>query len=226
MKIGIVVFPGSNCERDCYDAVSRYMEGQTVFLWHGETELAGVDCIVLPGGFSYGDYLRAGAIARFSPIMSQVKAFADRGGLVLGICNGFQVLTEAGLLPGALVRNKHLRFLCQQVPVTVEQVNTPFTRGYSAGQTITLPVAHAEGSYHIDPDGLARLEDQEQIVFRYAEDINGSVGRIAGVCNASRNVLGMMPHPERNLWQATAWSGEGAPLFDSLKQALIGLASA
>lgn len=220
MKIGIVVFPGSNCEKDCFDAVTRFLDAEAVYLWHGDTDLSGVDCVLLPGGFSYGDYLRAGAIARFSPIMNSVKAFADQGRPVLGICNGFQVLTESHLLPGTLMKNKSLRFLCRQVKLTVERTDTPFTAQYRQGQAIELPIAHAEGNYFIDPDGLKRLEDNYQVIFRYSEEVNGSVNRIAGICNARRNVLGMMPHPERNLWPGETWTGEGGPVFTALAEAI------
>lgn len=217
LKFGIIVFPGSNCERDCYDAVARYLNAETVYLWHGASDLEGVDCVILPGGFSYGDYLRAGAIARFSPIMASVQEFADKGRPVLGICNGFQVLTESGLLPGALVKNKSLKFLCDRVGLTVENTNTPFTQAYTAGSQIELPIAHAEGNFYAEADVVKQLEDNQQVIFRYEEDINGSVGRIAGICNARRNVLGMMPHPERNLWPTDeTWTGDGRPMFDSI----------
>jgi phosphoribosylformylglycinamidine synthase len=217
MKIGIVVFPGSNCDRDCHDAVTHYMKQEAVTLWHGDTDLSGVDCVLLPGGFSYGDYLRAGAIARFSPIMQSVKQFADQGRPVLGICNGFQVLTESGLLPGTLMKNQSLAFQCQQVAVRVERTDTPFTSKYAAGTVIQLPIAHAEGNFYAEPDVIAQLEDNHQVVFRYESDVNGSVNRIAGVCNTGRNVVGLMPHPERNLWPTPdTWSGEGAGVFDSL----------
>ncbi len=226
MKFGIVVFPGSNCEKDCHDAITRHLGQQAVYLWHGDSDLQGVDCIILPGGFSYGDYLRAGAIARFAPVMDSVRRFAEQGRPVLGICNGFQILTETALLPGALVKNTSLQFLCDQVTVTVENTETPFTRLYPSGSRITLPVAHAEGNYVADPDTVKRLEDQHQVIFRYSEDINGSMNRIAGICNTQKNVLGMMPHPERNLWKAEAWSGEGRLLFDSLLQSYLNTAGA
>ncbi|MGE0200481.1 MAG: phosphoribosylformylglycinamidine synthase subunit PurQ [Candidatus Melainabacteria bacterium] len=219
MKFGIVVFPGSNCERDCHDATTLVLGQPTEYLWHDETDLNGADCIILPGGFSYGDYLRSGAIARFSPIMAEVQRHADQGGLVIGICNGFQVLTESGLLPGALRRNSGLRFQCDRVAMTVETTDTPFTNAYQPGQTITLPIANGDGSYYADPEVLQQLEDNQQVVFRYAEDVNGSLNRIAGICNAKRNVLGMMPHPERNLWPSEIWTGEGRGVFDSILSA-------
>jgi len=222
MKFGIVVFPGSNCERDCHDAVTLYMKEQAVYLWHNDTDLAGVDCIILPGGFSYGDYLRSGALARFSPVMDSIRAFAVRGGPVIGICNGFQVLTEAHLLPGALMKNTSLEFQCQHVAMTVENNRTPFTTAYQAGQIITLPIAHAEGNYHADPEVIARLEGNGQVAFRYTSDVNGSVNRIAGICNERGNVLGMMPHPERNLWpQDNNWNGDGRGVFDSILRSAL-----
>ena len=224
MKFGVVVFPGSNCERDMGDAVRLYLKEDVVYLWHDATDLQGADCLLLPGGFSYGDYLRSGAIARFSPIMDSVRAFAERGGPVLGVCNGFQVLTESHLLPGALMRNASLQFQCRTVSVQVVQTKTPFTQGYTAGQTLQLPIAHADGNYYADPETLARLEDQHQVVFRYVDEVNGSVGRIAGVCNEKGNVVGMMPHPERNLWPSEAggnWNGDGARVFESVLKALV-----
>lgn len=224
MKFGIVVFPGSNCERDMADAVTLHLKEEAVFLWHNEPDLKGVDCILLPGGFSYGDYLRSGAIARFSPVMDSVKQFADRGGPVLGVCNGFQVLTEAHLLPGALMKNASLNFQCDHVNLTVENNRTPFSQAFTAGQTLRLPIAHAEGNYFADPDVIQRLEDNHQVVFRYQDDVNGSINRIAGICNEKGNVVGMMPHPERNLWPASPsheanWNGDGRGVFDSVLSA-------
>ncbi len=220
MKFGIVVFPGSNCERDCHDAIAQYLKAEAVYLWHNETDLKGEDCILLPGGFSYGDYLRSGAIARFSPVMESVKAFAQRGGPVIGICNGFQVLTEAHLLPGALRKNESLKFQCEQADMTVENNRTPFTTAYTQGQVIRLPIAHAEGNYFADPDVIQHLEDKGQVVFRYTSDVNGSVNRIAGICNERGNVVGMMPHPERNLWPSPSnWNGDGRGVFDSIIKA-------
>jgi phosphoribosylformylglycinamidine synthase I len=224
MKFGIVVFPGSNCERDCQDAVVNYLKEEAVYLWHNDTDLKGADCIILPGGFSYGDYLRSGAIARFSPVMESIREFADKGGPVIGICNGFQVLTEAHLLPGALLKNTSLQFQCEHVEMVVENNRTPFTTAYAAGQTIRLPIAHAEGNFYAEPDVVARLEDNGQVVFRYTEDVNGAVNRIAGICNERGNVVGMMPHPERNLWPTGGsrggnWTGEGRGVFDSILKA-------
>lgn len=230
MKFGIVVFPGSNCERDLRDAVTQYLGEQAEYLWYAEADLKGVDVVMLPGGFSYGDYLRSGAIARFAPIMGEVKRFADRGGPVLGICNGFQVLTEAGLLPGALMRNRDISFICRMTALRVENSRTAFSNAYAAGQVIHVPVAHADGNYIADEDTVKRLEDNGQIVFRYAEEMdidcdslvniafdNGSINRIAGVCNEGGNVVGMMPHPERNLWNMSElWTGEGRGVFDSV----------
>jgi phosphoribosylformylglycinamidine synthase I len=226
MKFGVVVFPGSNCERDMADAVRLHLKEELAFLWHDDTDLKGVDCVLLPGGFSYGDYLRSGAIARFSPVMESVKAFADKGGPVLGVCNGFQVLTEAHLLPGALMRNTSLRFQCEQVDLIVERNHSIFSNAYQPGQRITLPIAHGEGNYYAEPDVIQQLEDNHQVIFRYAEDVNGSINRIAGICNERGNVVGMMPHPERNLWPAAPahganWTGDGCGVFDSvLKLAL------
>lgn len=221
-KVGIVVFPGSNCDRDCYDAVRLYMEEKAVYLWHEETNLQGVDAVILPGGFSYGDYLRSGAIARFSPIMSAVRAFASQGRPVLGICNGFQVLTEAGLLPGSLIRNRTLQFICDRVALRIENSQTPFTTKFRMGDCIQLPIAHADGCFYAPPDAVRQLEENGQVVLRYLEDINGSINQIAAVRNERGNVLGMMPHPERNLWKGELWTGEGAPFFDALSQFLHG----
>ncbi len=221
MKFGIVVFPGSNCERDSLDAAVRSLEAEAVYLWHQDTDTNGVDAIILPGGFSYGDYLRSGALARFSPVLNAVKSFSEAGRPVLGICNGFQVLTEANLLPGALTRNTSLQFLCDQVELKVENANTLFTHQYAQGQVITLPIAHAEGNYFAEADTIKELEDNGQVVFRYEDEVNGSVQGIAGICNKAGNVLGMMPHPERNLWKQAQWSGEGRPLFESLQASIL-----
>jgi phosphoribosylformylglycinamidine synthase subunit PurQ / glutaminase len=197
MKFGIIVFPGSNCDRDVV-YVTRDLLGQpTRTIWHEETDLHDVDVVVVPGGFSYGDYLRCGAIARFSPIMKQVVAHAEQGKYVIGICNGFQVLTEAGLLPGALVRNRDLHFICDRVPLKVESTDSIWTKGYTTSE-ITLPIAHGEGCYHADPETLDQLESNGQVLFRYAgSNPNGSLNNIAGICNQAKNVIGMMPHPER-----------------------------
>jgi phosphoribosylformylglycinamidine synthase len=196
-SVGIVVFPGSNCDQDAFHVVKNVLGHDAHFLWHKDRDLKGVSAIVLPGGFSYGDYLRCGAIARFSPVMDEVVRFAKAGGPVLGICNGFQILTEAGLLPGALLQNAERKFLCKDVFLTVENAQTRFSRGLEKGQTLRLPIAHMDGNYFIDDEGLARLEGDGQVVFRYRDAVNGARNGIAGIINAEGNVLGMMPHPER-----------------------------
>jgi len=224
MRFGVVVFPGSNCDRDCYDVTHRLLEQPTVFIWHQETTLPNLDVVILPGGFSYGDYLRAGAIARFSPVMQAVETFARRGGRVIGICNGFQVLVESGLLPGAFQHNRSQRFICRWQKVRVENTATPFTHHYAPGQVLSLPIAHAEGNYYIDPVGLAQLQGSGQILFRYclasgecsdAGNPNGAIDQIAGICNPAGNILGLMPHPERAS-DPVLGSTDGLPLFESL----------
>ena len=197
MTIGVVVFPGSNCDRDVRWALEGCLGLTTRFLWHEERDLSGIDAVVLPGGFSYGDYLRCGAIARFAPLLQAVRDFAANGGPVLGICNGFQVLTEMGLLPGALTRNRDLHFLCQPVDLVVSNPSSPWLQAYGLGETITLPIAHGEGRYQLDAEHLDRLEQEGQVVLRYADNPNGSVGDVAGLTNGAGNVLGLMPHPER-----------------------------
>ncbi|MBO0722212.1 MAG: phosphoribosylformylglycinamidine synthase subunit PurQ [Blastocatellia bacterium] len=206
MKFGVVVFPGSNCDHDTYHVISKVIGQPVDFIWHKEDEIARYDAIILPGGFSFGDYLRTGAIARFSPVMKSVVEFAGAGGLVLGICNGFQILCEAGLLPGALLRNRDLRFICEHVNIRVERADTPFTSACSAGQVLSAPIAHGEGNYFCDQRTLEELEGEGRIIFRYCDtngrvtdeaNPNGSLHNIAGICNSDRNVLGMMPHPER-----------------------------
>ena len=198
MKFGIVVFPGSNCDRDVAYVTKDLLLQSTRMVWHQETDISDLDVVILPGGFSYGDYLRCGAIARFSPVMQQVVEHAQKGKFVLGICNGFQVLTEAGLLPGALVRNRDLHFVCDRVPIKVEGNHLPWTQGYATGEIITLPIAHGEGQFYADEATLSEIEDNGQVVFRYEGDNpNGSLNNIAGICNSTGNVLGMMPHPER-----------------------------
>jgi phosphoribosylformylglycinamidine synthase len=206
MKFAVVVFPGSNSDYDAFYAASRVVGEQAELIWHKDTDLKGADAVILPGGFAHGDYLRTGAIARFSPIMAAVKAFADRGGPVLGICNGFQVLLEAGLLPGAMVRNDRIKFVSKIVPVRVEQTDTPFTAACASKQVLHLPIAHGEGNYYAPPDQLDAIEKNRQVIFRYASaagDVgaesnpNGSLNNIAGICNRQRNVVGLMPHPER-----------------------------
>ncbi|MBZ8181343.1 phosphoribosylformylglycinamidine synthase subunit PurQ [Oscillatoria salina] len=227
MKFGILVFPGSNCDRDVAMVTSQLLEMPTRMVWHEETEIADLDVVVIPGGFSYGDYLRCGAIARFSPVMQSVINHAKQGKYVLGICNGFQILTEVGLLPGALTRNRDLHFICDRVPIKVENTNLPWTQAYSLGEIITLPIAHGEGRYYADADTLKELEDNQQILFRYCTEtgeinetgnLNGSLNNIAGITNKEGNVLGMMPHPERAsdpILKAT----DGRKLFEGLIQA-------
>jgi len=216
MNFGIVVFPGSNCDRDCYYVIKEILNQPARFIWHQETDLNGIDCVILPGGFSYGDYLRAGAIARFSPVMSEVKEFADRGGLIVGICNGFQILTEAGLLPGALGRNKGLKFICRYVSLRVERNDTPFTTEYRRGDIIRMPIAHNEGNYYIDnPDKI-----RNQVVLRYyGENPNGAIDDIAGIVNERGNVFGLMPHPER-CSEKILGSEDGLKIFKSIVRAL------
>jgi phosphoribosylformylglycinamidine synthase subunit PurQ / glutaminase len=197
VKIAIVVFPGSNCDHDAWYAVTQNLRHEAEFVWHDSASLGHADAVVLPGGFSYGDYLRCGAIAKFSPVLGAVKKFAQAGGPVLGVCNGFQVLTEAGLLPGALVRNSHLKFVCKTVRVQVVTSDTPFTQEAAPGDILHLPVAHGEGCYIADNDVLDQLDAEDQVVLRYLDNPNGSLRNIAGIVNAERNVMGMMPHPER-----------------------------
>lgn len=224
MKCGVVVFPGSNCDHDVYHVLKHGLGAETAFLWHDETDLAGSDLVVLPGGFSYGDYLRGGALAALSPVMSSVCEHAAAGGLVLGICNGFQILVEAGLLPGAMRRNERLRFECRDVYLRVERNDLPFTAGYRRGQILRMPIAHAEGRYAAGVTGLAELEDSGQILFRYVSpqgeldddwNVNGSEGAVAGVMNRDGNVLGMMPHPERCAEELVG-NQDGLALFEGL----------
>jgi phosphoribosylformylglycinamidine synthase I len=230
MRFAVIVFPGSNCDHDAH-YTARHVFGQDAeFVWHKETSLKGADVVILPGGFSHGDYLRTGAIARFSPIMSSVGDFARRGGPVLGICNGFQVLLEAGLLPGAMLRNRDLKFHCEHVWVRTEQTDTPFTLRASRGQVLNVPIAHGEGNYFADPDVIRMLESSGRVVFRYcdpsgqvtdAANPNGSLNNIAGICNESRNVVGLMPHPERAC-EAALGSEDGRVMFESVISALTG----
>jgi phosphoribosylformylglycinamidine synthase subunit PurQ / glutaminase len=224
MNIGVVVFPGSNCDHDCRHVFQDVL-GQTVtMVWHKEASLAGLDAVILPGGFSYGDYLRTGAIARFSPVMAAVKSFAHNGGLVIGVCNGFQILLETGLLPGAMLRNRSLQFICKDVYVRVENAATPFTSLYKPGQILNIPIAHADGNYYTDPVTLAGLQANAQVIFRYCTADgtvtpeacpNGSLDNIAGICNPGGNVLGMMPHPERSV-EAVLGNEDGCALFQSM----------
>ena len=197
MKIGVVVFPGSNCDHDAWYAVTHNLGHKADFIWHDSSQLGEVDAVILPGGFSYGDYLRCGAIAKFSPVMTAVKKFAAEGGLVLGVCNGFQILVESGLLPGALLRNRSLRFVCREVRMRVESTNSPFTAAAKKGQILRVPVAHGEGCYFADDKTLDRLEAEDRVMLRYVDNPNGSVRDIAGILNEGRNVAGLMPHPER-----------------------------
>jgi phosphoribosylformylglycinamidine synthase I len=226
MKFGIVTFPGSNCDYDTYQAVVETLGEEAVLLWHKDHDLQGSDVVILPGGFSYGDYLRPGAIARFSPIMQEVVQHADRGGPVIGICNGFQIACEAGLLPGALLRNASLKFVCAPIHLRVESSESLFTSRYERGQSIVLPIAHGDGRYSADDETLDRLEGEGRVVFRYAPSAleaaeaynpNGSMRDIAGILNGAGNVLGMMPHPERAV-DALLGSADGLPLFESILQ--------
>jgi phosphoribosylformylglycinamidine synthase I len=224
MKFGVIVFPGSNCDYDAFMAIKTVIRQDVDFLWHQDTSLRGFDCVILPGGFSYGDYLRTGAIARFSSIMKKVMEFAKQGGLVVGICNGFQILLEAGLLPGAMLRNTSLRFICRFVHIRTEDEDTPFTNLCKKGQVLKIPIAHTDGNYFIPEDGLRELKENGQIVFRYCDkggavtpeaNPNGSLESIAGICNRGRNVLGMMPHPERAS-EKILGSDDGKYIFDSI----------
>lgn len=228
MKFGVVIFPGSNCDYDTYFVLKEVCGQETTFLWHKEHSLQGVDCVVLPGGFSYGDYLRSGAIAKFSPLIEEVKEFADKGGLVLGICNGFQVLLEMGLLPGAMLRNKNLKFLCQHVRLRIENAQTPFTNRAKKGDVLKIPIAHFDGNYFTETETLNALKENQQIVFRYCEpdgqlteqaNVNGSMDSIAGLMNATGNILGMMPHPERAS-EAILGSEDGRIIFESIIHSL------
>jgi phosphoribosylformylglycinamidine synthase I len=217
VKFGVVKFPGANCDQDAYYTVKDVLGQPVEYLWHQEADLHGADCVIVPGGFSYGDYLRCGAIARFSPVMAAVQEHAARGGFVLGICNGFQVLCESHLLPGALVRNDGLRFVCRSVSLRVENAETPFTNQMTPGQSLCIPVAHGEGKYVCDDGTLHALQQSNRILFRYADgqNPNGSIDNIAGIANETFNVLGMMPHPERAA-DAALGSADGRLLFDSL----------
>jgi phosphoribosylformylglycinamidine synthase I len=228
MKFAVIVFPGSNCDHDTYHAVTDVLGQKAEVIWHSDTDLRGADVVVLPGGFSYGDYLRSGAIARFSPVMRCVADFARAGGPVLGICNGFQVLLEAGLLPGSMRRNKRLEFICEHVNLRVEQTDTPFTLKASAGQLLRIPIAHGEGNYYAPPETIEKLETDRRIIFRYTSptgavdemwNVNGSVASIAGICNETRNVVGLMPHPERACEQEIG-STDGRIILESVIGAL------
>ncbi|MGV8147287.1 MAG: phosphoribosylformylglycinamidine synthase subunit PurQ [Alkaliphilus sp.] len=215
MKFGIIVFPGSNCDIDCYHALKVELKQNAEYIWHDTENIDDFDCIILPGGFSYGDYLRCGAAAANTKIMEAVKEHAKKGKLVIGICNGFQVLTEVGLLPGALVRNKNLKFICDTSPLKIVNNDSPFTSNLKKGQIINLPIAHGEGNYVADEKTLKRLKENGQILFTYQENPNGSILDIAGICNEKRNVLGMMPHPERAC-EALLGNTDGKAIFESI----------
>jgi phosphoribosylformylglycinamidine synthase I len=234
MKFGVVVFPGSNCDHDAFYALGNVLHKPVEFIWHRSQELANCDAIILPGGFAYGDYLRTGAIARLSPVMKSIEKFANSGGMVLGICNGFQILLEAGLLSGAMMRNSGLRYICRHVHIRVEQTDTPFTNAAQRGQILKIPIAHNDGNYTCDQATLAELEKNRQVIFRYttpdgADDAagnpNGSMNNIAGICNRGRNVAGLMPHPERAVESALG-SADGLVVFLSMIEALVGAAKA
>lgn len=228
MRFGVVTFPGSNCDYDCYNAVKRVLKEPAEFIWHADTTLHKFDCIIIPGGFSYGDYLRTGAIAHFANIMGAVKRFGAKGGLVIGICNGFQILTEAGMLPGALQRNKSLQFICRNIHLTCENNKTPFTNKMKKGQVIRIPIAHGEGNYTADKETMKELAKNKQIIFKYCDEKgrvtensnpNGSMLNIAGICNKKRNILGMMPHPER-CSESILGGIDGKKILDSIVHSL------
>ncbi len=225
---GVIVFPGSNCDHDAYHAMKHIMGCEVKFLWHKDTDLSGIDFLIVPGGFSYGDYLRSGAIARFSPIMQEVIKFAQSGGPVMGICNGFQILLEAGLIPGAMMHNHKLRFVCKNVFIRCETTDSLFTSGLEKGQVFDIPVSHGEGNYFINEEGLKSLQDNDLVLFRYSDaqgrlteesNFNGSIDSIAGITNTGRNVLGMMPHPERAM-EKILGSEDGKPIFESILHSL------
>ncbi|OWR26683.1 phosphoribosylformylglycinamidine synthase I [Saccharibacillus sp. O23] len=218
MKFAVLVFPGSNCDIDCYKAVENVLGEPVDYVWHTATDLSAYDCIIVPGGFSYGDYLRCGAISRFAPVMNEVAKAAEEGKFVLGICNGFQILTEAGLLPGALRRNMSMKFACRDTVLKVENNATPFTRDYEAGEEIVIPIAHGEGNYYCDEETLEELRANNQIAFRYKSNPNGSVDDIAGITNKAGNVLGMMPHPERAVNEILG-TVDGQKMFTSIIKA-------
>jgi len=229
MKFGVLVFPGSNCDHDTHHVIDALVDQPVTYLWHASEDLEGCDAILVPGGFAYGDYLRTGAIAKFAPVMQSVKRFADSGGLVLGICNGFQILCEAGLLPGALMRNASQRYICKQVNLRTETADSPFTHGLSKGRVLQMPIGHMEGNYFCDDATLQSLKSQDRIAFRYATPAgavdaqanpNGSLENIAGVLNEGRNVLGMMPHPDRSS-ESLLGSADGLLLFQSMAQSLV-----
>jgi len=225
---GIIVFPGTNCEHDCYHALDSILGVNASFIWHQEKSPNNVDAVIIPGGFSYGDYLRSGAVAKFSPVMNFIRDFAERGRLVIGICNGFQILLEVGLLPGAMLRNNTLKFICRYQYLKVENPNTPFTKGFRQGQLLEMPIRHNEGNYYINPDGLDALSAGDQIVLRYCDskgkvdkvsNPNGSVGSIAGICNSGKNVFGLMPHPEA-CCEEILGSADGLGIFKSMIESI------
>ena len=226
--VGVIVFPGSNCDHDAYHALKHVMNADVKFLWHKDSDVSGLDLIIVPGGFSYGDYLRSGAIARFSPIMQELIKYAKKGGPVMGICNGFQILLEAELIPGAMRHNEQLKFICKDVHIRVESTQSMYTSSLQKGQLLSIPVSHGEGNYYIDNDGLDELQDNDQVLFRYVNahgettpeaNINGSIDHIAGITNKQKNVLGMMPHPERAM-EKLLGKEDGKPIFESILQAL------
>ena len=230
MKFGVIIFPGSNCDHDSYHAAITSTGQQATMLWHDSHDLENCDAIIVPGGFAYGDYLRTGAIAKFAPIMQEVSKFAASGGLVIGICNGFQILCEAGLLPGALMRNAGLKYICKYVNLRVENIETPFTNACKQGEVLRIPIGHMEGNYYCDAPTLEQLKKQNRVIFRYCEEDgritpeanpNGSLDNIAGICNEGRNVLGMMPHPDRSS-ESLLGSADGAKIFKSMALALVG----
>jgi phosphoribosylformylglycinamidine synthase I len=234
MKFGVVMFPGSNCDHDTYHVISKVIGQPVDFIWHRQSCISDYDAVILPGGFAYGDYLRTGAIARFSPVMGAVKQFASAGGLVLGICNGFQILCEAGMLPGALMRNSNLKFVCKHVNIRVETTDSPFTVRCRRGQVLSMPIAHGDGNYYCDAETLEELRREDRILFRYSDDHgiltpdanpNGALDNIAGICNKNRNVMGLMPHPERASEELLA-SADGRVIFCSLAETLADLAKA
>ncbi len=230
MKFGVVVIPGCYCDHDCYYAIESVIRKPVEFIWHQETSVKGFDAIILPGGFAYGDYLRTGALAKFSPVMGAIRDFAQKGGLVFGICNGFQILTEAGLLPGALMRNIGTKYVCKFLHLRTETVDTPFTNLLTKGRLLYIPIGHGDGNYYSDEDTLKRIEDNNQVVFRYVDaggqatpeaNPNGSLHNIAGIVNEQRNVLGMMPHPDRSS-ESILGSADGKLIFESMVNALVG----
>jgi phosphoribosylformylglycinamidine synthase subunit PurQ / glutaminase len=229
MKFGVVVIPGCYCDHDCYYAIEAVIKKPVEFIWHEQASVDGFDAIILPGGFSYGDYLRTGALAKFSPVMNAIRAFAKKGGLVIGICNGFQILTESGLLPGALMRNVGMKYVCKYLHIRTENTDTPFTNTLSKGQLLYIPIGHGDGNYYADAETLKRLEGNGQVAFRYVDatgqvtpeaNPNGSLNNIAGIVNEQRNVLGMMPHPDRSS-EAMLGSADGKLIFESMVNALV-----